>query len=184
MSVEVQMKNWIKQFDEYKYCTAQKNGTSSMIFHIKDITGDDPYELELRARKIADQMATYFESSFGMQLARPTQIGKAHILDLHEDYVWERYKDHVHIETPIAIIDKTPPKGSEFKSVESAIDYANMGKNLVNLMNGFNSFAQRSSQEHTNQLNVLTDIRDLLSKFLDSQQYKPQDKKDEGIEYL
>ncbi len=154
-----------------------------MIFHIKSITGDDPYELELRARKIADQMATYFEGSFGMQLGRSIQIGKAHTLDLHEDYVWERYKDYVHIETPIAIIDKTPPKGSEFKSVESAVNHANMGDNLINLINGFNTFAQRTIQDHADQLNVLTDIRDILSKFIESQQYKPQPNKD-NIEYI
>ena len=181
MNTEIQMKNWIKQLDEYKYCTAEKT-PSNIIFHIKEIYGDNPSELELRSRKIANQMASYFEGSFGMQLGRVIRIGKPHIVDLYEDEIWQEFKKYVHIETPYAIIDKSPPIGKEFTSVDSAINYANMGNNITNLINGFNNFAKNNSKEHQDQLTVLTQIRDLLDSFVKTQQYKPSNNKEEYIQ--
>jgi DNA-binding MarR family transcriptional regulator len=77
MSIQVHMNNWTKQIDEWKYCKAVKSD-SSIIFHIKNLYGNDPHELELRSRKIADRMASIYEDNWGMELGRPQQLGTPH----------------------------------------------------------------------------------------------------------
>lgn len=175
MSVEVHMKNWTKKIDEWKYCKAIKSG-KSIIFHIKNLYGDNPHELELRSRRIADKIASIYEDNWGMELGRATMLGTPHWKDLWDDETWAEYSKYISVETPHGFIDKTPPEGGlEFKSAESASNHVNTGDNVVKLMGRVANLEGKADE--TNKL--LGDIKNAFDKFFESQQYKPQLKKDE-----
>ncbi len=76
-NIEVDMNNWIKKMDEWKHCTVEKT-TKHVIIHVKQQIGSNPFELEHRARNIADNMVSIFEGHYGMKFGRPIQVGKPH----------------------------------------------------------------------------------------------------------
>lgn len=174
MSMEVQLNNWKALYDEWKHCTIQKT-PSHVIIHIKQITGDNAYELELRSRNISDTMINLYESAYGMEFGRPIRVGKPHFVDLWEDETWEEFKKYVSVETPSAIIDTTPPKAKEFKSVESASNYANLGDNVTKLMGKVANLEQDMGE----QKEVLIQIRNLLNSYFESQKYQKLPETDE-----
>ncbi len=167
MNVEVQMNNWIKKQDEYKYCTVNLT-TKSLIIHVKKLIGISPEDLELASRNIADKMTSFFESNYDMKFGRPVRAGKFHwALVNKEDIIWERFQENIYIQTKSAIMDETPPKSQEFTSVESATNYMNMGDNVVVLMD-----------KMTNIESLLGEIKASFDRFFESQQYKPLPEKD------
>ena len=134
MNIEVPMKNWVKKIDEWKYCNVVKSD-STIIFHIKNLIGYNPSKLLLNAKEIANRMASIYEDNWGLELGRPTQLGTEHYKDLWDNEVWAEYKKYVTLETEGGFIDNTPPGGGpEFKSVESAANYINMGDNVAKLI--------------------------------------------------
>lgn len=179
MGNEVQLNNWLKGIDDWKWCKVVKS-PSSMIFHVKKLYGDDLWEIKDRSRRIADKMALLYEQTWGVVLGRPTMMGEPDFVVLSDDKVWQEFKKYVTVETKYAKIDKTPKVGSEFKSVESAINYADMGDNIVNLTNAFNHFAKDTRKDYSEMRDVLLEVKDSLIKFFETQQYTPpkDDRKD------
>jgi DNA-binding MarR family transcriptional regulator len=175
MSVEVHMKNWTKKIDEWKYCKVVKSD-KSLIFHIKNLYGNEPHELLLRSQNIANKMASIYEDNWGMELGRPTMMGTPHWKDLWDDETWAEYSKFVSVETPSGFIDKTPPEGGlEFKSAESASNYVNMSDNVVKVMGKVGKLEDKVEE----QTGVLTQIRDVLDAFVKSQTYEKLPEKDE-----
>lgn len=175
MSVEVHMKNWTKKIDEWKYCKAVKSD-KSLIFHIKNLYGDNPYELKSRSREIADKMASIYEDNWGMELGRPQMLGTPHWKDMWDDEVWAEYKKYISVETPYGFIDKTPPEGGlEFKSPESAVNHVNVGDNVARLIGRVSNLEGKADK----QIDLLEDIKNAFDKFFESQQYQSLPEKDE-----